>query len=316
MTICPRFRRTRRLRHELVRWSSRGGGLHGLTDDETANGRPLRLEDAARVAAPLGDIAAGLSESVFANLFLFREVHGYRLHEGPLAHISGRTYDGAQVVLPLFEVQGADISALRRLLGADRWLYPFAERPAQALGDRYVSVWNDDDSDYVYDAERMRSFVGLKARRQQLRRFEGASSVSIRPLDDTAAAACAQTILDRWQADTAKPWAATDYAACAQALAQRNALGLFGLIVEVAGDPAGFVLASRISSDMAAVHFAKGLRRYDGVFPFMFRALAREHPDLARLNFEQDLGNPRFRQSKRSYRPLYMARKLRLRLQT
>lgn len=286
-----------------------------MTGDEAANGRPLRLEDAACIAAPLGAIAAGLSESVFANLFLFRDVHGYRLHEGPLPHVSGRTYDGVQVVLPLFDVQGADASVLRRLLGPDRWLYPFAESQIQTFGDHFVSAWNDDDSDYIYDAERMRSFAGLKTRRQQLRRFEASAGISVRPLDNAAAAADAQIILDRWQADAAKLWAATDYAACAQALAQRDRLGLFGLIVAVAGDPAGFVLASRISSDMAVVHFAKGLRRYDGVFPFMFRTFALAHPDLTRLNFEQDLGNPRFRQSKRSYRPVHMARKFRLRLQ-
>jgi hypothetical protein len=284
-----------------------------LTEGAAADGRPLRLEDAARIAEPLCAIAAGLSESVFANLFLFRNVHGYRLHEGPLPHITGRTYDGVATVLPLFDVRAADVSAVRRLLGADRWLYPFAESRAEDLGGDYAAAWNDDDSDYVYAADRMRSFDGLKTRRQQLRRFEGSPGVSVRPLDDDAAAADAQAVLDRWQADVAKPWAATDYAACAEALAHRTVLGLSGLIVEVAGDPAGFVLASRISSDMAAIHFAKGLRRYDGVFPFMFRAFALEHPGLARLNFEQDLGNPRFRQTKRSYRPLYMARKFRLR---
>jgi hypothetical protein len=284
-----------------------------LTETQGSVGRPLRLEDAGLISGPLARIAADLSESVFANLYLFRHVHGYRLVEASLPHITGRTYDGADIVIPLFDVETTDPVAVRRLLGPDGWLYPLAENPAERLSDRYETRWNDDDSDYVYAAERMRSFAGLKVRRQQLRKFEALGPVSVHRIETVSDDAEAKVILGQWQADVAKPWAATDYAACAEAIEARAALGLFGLVTEVSGEPAGFVLASAISPQMAVIHFAKGLRRYDGVFPFMFRAFAREFSQFDWLNFEQDLGNPRFRQAKRSYRPARMGRKFRLR---
>jgi hypothetical protein len=159
----------------------------------------------------------------------------------------------------------------------------------------------------------MRGLTGMKVRRQQLRKFEALGGIRARPIETDDDAEVARALLDGWQADVAKPWAATDYAACAEAIAVRGALGLVGLIAEAAGEPAGFVLASPIGGKTAVIHFAKGLRRFDGVFPYLFRGFAREFIRFDWLNFEQDLGNPRFRQTKRSYRPVRMGRKYRLR---
>jgi hypothetical protein len=261
----------------------------------------------------MAKVAGELSETAFANLYLFRDVHNYRLVEGPLTHVRGRTYDGASIVMPLFDLDAADPSQVAALLGEDRWLYPIAEPVAARLADRYAGTWNDDDSDYVYAAERMRSLQGMKVRRQQLRKFEALGETHARRIETEADAAVARALLDGWQADVAKPWAATDYAACAEAIEARGALGLIGLIAEAAGEPAGFVLASPIGRATAVIHFAKGLRRFDGVFPYLFRGFAREFAAFDWLNFEQDLGNPRFRQTKRSYRPVRMDRKCRLR---
>ena len=135
----------------------------------------------------------------------------------------------------------------------------------------------------------------------------------VEPIDGAAAERAAALVLDQWLADVAKPWAATDYAACREAIGSRKALGLFGLIVFVGAAPGGFVLASEVAPDMAAIHFAKGLRSLDGIFPWMFRRFAQGHARYAWLNFEQDLGHPGFRQAKRSYRPARLQRKFRLR---
>ena len=276
-------------------------------------GRPLRLDDAAWIGPAARAAMSPLSESAFANLYLYRDVHRYRVVEGALPHVLGETYDGEAVAVPLFDPVAAPVDEVRALLGPSRRLYPVEASWAGHLVDLYTADWNDADSDYVYDAARMRGLTGLKVRRSQADRFEAAANPRVQPIDTPADERAALAVLDQWLADVAKPWAATDYAACREAIEMRAALGLFGLVVFAGREPGGFVLASEIAPDMAAVHFAKGLRSLDGVFPYMFRRFAQDHPRCDWLNFEQDLGHSGFRQAKRSYRPARMQRKYRLR---
>jgi hypothetical protein len=257
-----------------------------------------------------------LSECAFANLYLFRDAHHYRVVEGEFPHLLGRTYDGEATVTPLFDLDVAPRDVVRDMLGPERRLYPVSEARAAALGAACEGDWNDADSDYVYEAARMRTLSGLKLRRSQAERFGAAAAPRVEVLQGEGAAQAARAILDLWLAEAAKPWAATDYAACREAIALRAPLGLFGLVVHAGGEPGGFVLASEVAPDMAAVHFAKGLRRLGGIYPYMFREFARTFLRYDWLNFEQDLGHPGFRQAKRSYRPVRMQRKLRLRPRT
>lgn len=275
-------------------------------------GRALTLDDAGWMAAAARAALAPLSECAFANLFLFRETHGYRLVEGPWPHLTGRTYDGEETVTPLFDLTAAPVETVREILGEGRRLYPVDEARAVALGEAYEGAWNEADSDYVYDAARMRTLTGLKDRRSQADRFATEAEPRIEPLESASSLRAANTLLDLWLDEAAKPWAATDYAACREALELREALGLSGLVVFAGAEPVGFVLASELTPDMAAIHFAKGLRAPVGVYPFMFRAFARWKTNLRWINFEQDLGHPGFRQAKRSYRPVRMQRKFRL----
>jgi hypothetical protein len=271
------------------------------------------LDDAGWIGPAARAALSPLSESAFANLYLYRDVHRYRVVEGALPHVLGEAYDGEAVAVPLFDPAAAPVEAVRRLLGASRRLYPIEASRADALAGLYERDWNEADSDYVYDAARMRGLTGLKVRRSQADRFVAAADPRVQPIATPADERAALAVLDQWLADVAKPWAATDYAACREGIEQREALGLFGLLVFAGREPGGFVLASEIAPDMAAIHFAKGLRSLDGVFPFMFREFARTFLRYERLNFEQDLGHAGFRQAKRSYRPARMQRKFRLR---
>jgi hypothetical protein len=284
-----------------------------LAKDE---GRPVELADAALLNAGLNAASRDLSDCAFSNLFLFRHVHRYRIFDAPLPHVRGFAYDGAELVIPLFELDRVSEAELEDVLADARWLYPFGQNAVVGLRDRFDASWNEADSDYVYTGEQFRSFQGMKKRRQQLVNFETefAARVTVRPLADARTIASAEEVLSVWQTESEASWAETDFGACSEALSFREQLGLFGLLVEVSGEPAGFMLASALSERMAAVHFAKGLRRFSGVYQFMFRAFAQEYSSFELLNFEQDLGKPRFRQAKQSYRPVYLARKYRLRL--
>ena len=73
-------------------------------------------------------------------------------------------------------------------------------------------------------------------------------------------------------------------------------------------------MAQRLSSSVAVIRFGKGLEAYTSIYPFMFHHASTAWPELQWLNFEQDLGLPNFRQSKRPYQPAELIRKYRVRL--
>jgi hypothetical protein len=272
----------------------------------------LSLDDEAWFAAGAGQVSPHLSESAFSNLYLYRSVHHYERHDQPLPHVCGLTYDGVRCVLPLFDVGQASTSSLAEILRGADCLFPMTDAQAQRWQDRFRATALDDDSDYIFEGRRMAGLIGAKERRRQADHFQADQQPQFRDIVEGDDAAL-RTILSGWLQDVGRRRDATDTDICAEAIVLRARLGLFGLVVETrAGEPAGFLLASALSPDMAAIHFAKGRRQFEGVFPAMFRAFARRWPDFRWINFEQDLGNPGFRQSKRAYSPAKLLRKNRL----
>jgi hypothetical protein len=283
---------------------------------DSNTGREIGFADLGELAPLLAAHGGMFSEYCFPNIYLFRDVHGYRFSGGPLPVIRGRTYDNTPVVLPLFDVTQVPVSELKKLLGADGYFYPVEEAQVKAFDPNSVNAsWNDDDSDYVYRTEHMAAFTGalLKKKRNQATRFVRTFHPAVRPFSADALND-AGAVLDQWFEDVEKPWADTDYRACRDALDHWQALGLFGIVChDGEGEAAGFLLAGKVRDDVAAVHFAKGKRKYDGVFPYMFNQLAATVAAGYRyLNFEQDLGKEGFRRAKKSFAPEMMLRKYRL----
>ncbi len=278
--------------------------------------REIGIADFAEVAPLLAARGSMFSEYCFPNVYLFRDVHGYRFNGGPYPVVRGQTYDKTPVVMPLFDLAQAPVNELKKLLGVDGAFYPVDDAQVKAFDPATVSVaYNDDDADYVYRTEHLASFTGalLKKKRNQATGFVRDFQPAVRPFTaDSFVDACA--VLDQWFEDVEKPWADTDYRACRDALDHWQPLGLFGIMCyDGAGEAAGFLLASKVREDMAAVHFAKGKRKYDGVFPYMFNQLAATVAAGYRfLNFEQDLGKEGFRRAKKSFAPEMMLRKHRL----
>lgn len=256
------------------------------------------------------------SEYAFSNLYLFRHAHDYRYFPGPLPCVAGVTYDGARHVLPLFDPRLLAWRELAGVLGSRDCLFPI---PAQALDgvDANKFCWDDSpaDADYFYPAENFRGYRGelLRKKRNLMQQLLAAHQVTARPLtDDTAADALA--ILDAWLRGKQKQPGEADDSACREALALRRHFGLDGLVYYADGLPAGFLLAQPFTPSVAVMRFAKGDDRYKGIYQYMFHHYCAANSGLRWLNFEQDLGLPNFRQTKRSYQPAAMLRKFRVRL--
>ena len=280
---------------------------------------PLRLAHAARLKEKLQQIGNGLSEYCFANLYLFRQVHEYAVvFDGHrLLGIIGKTYDGIICLTPLFDVTRAGSADLVRLIRHFGCLYPVSRADFEMLDTGlFVGDHNPDDSDYVYAAEKLRSYPGRKlaAKRNLMKQFLAEHRVASQPYR-AELRGDAETVLDQWQQENGNPPEATDYYPALEALTLTRELALSGYVYYADDGPAGFLLAGENAPGMCAIHFAKASRRCKGIFPYMFNHFVNTRgEDYVFYNFEQDLGKPNFRKNKQSYDPDRLLVKYRVKL--
>lgn len=272
---------------------------------------PLNIAHKEFVEPLLARGGVMLSEYIFANLFLFRQVHQYELMLEPFPYISGITYDGVRHAMPLAPLDRCD---LQQLPARVTCLYPLPqEMLAEVESPGGYVEWNDADSDYVYEARKLADLSGaaLQSKRRQAELFESAARPSISTLESRHVPE-ANALLDLWAEQVAPLNRQTDYTACREALQHSSRLGLFGLCVTASGGRlCAFLLASRLGTDTSVVHFAKADRRLEGVYPYLFSRFATGAGSRW-LNFEQDLAKPGLRQAKRALDPVRLVRKYRL----
>jgi hypothetical protein len=272
-------------------------------------GRLLRLSDREWISARLSAASGAPAEYEFANLFLFRARHAYRLVDGPIPHLRGMTYDGQRHALPLAPL---DRASADNLLDTNDCLFPLGREALELAATLGLACgFSAEDSDYVFDAARLAGLHGAKTRRAQARAFAATRA----PTAHTVTRALADEmmrVLEGWFADVDRDADATDLAECRDAIGNLAALGLRGALVRTGEDePVAFLLASARTDGEHVIHFAKGRRAHDGAYPWLFARYAAAS-GAKRLNFEQDLGNPGFAQSKRSYAPAELRAKYRL----
>ncbi|CAN5551720.1 DUF2156 domain-containing protein [soil metagenome] len=274
-------------------------------------GEPITLAlqpalDAAFTALREGSGAQCLSDHAFSNLYLFRDAHAYRFHPGDWPGVSGRTYDGVPHFLPLFDVSVAPTEVLRSLIDAHGCLFPVAVRSTGKLPmDSFTVSASADDADYLFDADSFRDYAGraLAKKRNLVRQFLALHTPHAEPFDP-ALASVALEVLQGWMAQKGKGEGEADERACREAIALADRFALEGFVYFVDTRPIGFVLVQSLQPGVFAVRFAKGLDSHVGVYPYMFQHLCRHFARPVQwLNFEQDMGLPGFRRSKRSYRP-------------
>lgn len=285
-------------------------------------GLPLTLDMQAPIEAALSALRRGsaeqcLSERSFSNLYLFRAAHDHRWLPGAWPCISGRTYDGVRHLMPLFPPADAPLDVLRELLRGHDCLYPLAERDARQLAPgRFSQAASPDDADYLYRAGQFAGYPGrtLAHKRSQVRRLHAAHRLEARPFGASQAPA-AHAVLQGGMQHKGKSAGEADEQPCLEAIAHAARFGLHGFVHFADGLPVGFVLAERLQPGVHAMRFAKGLDTHIGIYPHMFQHFCHHAAGPVEwLNFEQDMGLPGFRRSKRSYQPAALIPKLRVRL--
>jgi len=276
----------------------------------------LGLEHQALLQGRLKTVGSSFSEYSFANLYLFREVHDYHVLTVPEGiFISGRAYDGRRFLMPTEALREEQVDAALRLLKDGEYLFPVSEERLPVFNGKKISIGSsDDDSDYVYTVEKLSAYQGQKLHGQKnlLNQFLSRYAPEARPLTQNLMND-ARKILDVWQEDVREEKTATDYFPCREALDRYDELVLCGGIYYVEGEPAGFVMGEEIRPDMFALHFAKGKRKFKGLYQYMYNHFAKILPkQYAFLNFEQDLGKLALRIAKSSYDPDRILKKYRV----
>lgn len=277
----------------------------------------LGREHKAHLHARLKRVGSALSEYSFANLYLFRDTHDYHVVNVPEGvFIRGKAYDGSSFLMPTEEIKKENAPSILKLLKNSEYLFPVPEAWLPAFEGQNVSAeFSEDDSDYVYTAEKLSTYKGQKLHGQKnlLNQFLARYVPEAKPLtrdrmDD------AREVLETWQTDVGEEKAATDYFPCREALDLYDELILCGGIYYVEGEPGGFVIGEEVRPDMFALHFAKGKRKFKGLYQYMYNHFAKILPkQYAFLNFEQDLGKLALRIAKSSYDPDRSLKKYRVR---
>lgn len=282
--------------------------------------RPLTFDDKPLLDAVFARLQPRISEFTFANLFLFREAHAYRLTlVGDAFVLLGRGYAGEPYFLPPWGDGVAE--ALTVLFDAGLILYgadePFVQKYLSA--ERLEIVEDRDSFDYLYLRRDLAELPGklFHKKKNRINYFTSRHEYLIELYSERHLAGCLE-LLDEWRrvrtgVDSKSLGPETE--AAAEALRMAAPLGLEGVVALVGGAVKGFVLGERLNRETSVCHFEKTDPFLDGLYQLIDREFCRRLlVDCTYVNREQDLGVPNLRVSKLSYHPVELVKKYRARI--
>lgn len=260
-------------------------------------------------------LAEGISEFTFANIYLFRGVHEYRisqLRDGLLV-ITGRDGDMPFFMLPFGWPGEGVLGELFARYGATKAVSGSQADKLAALGYRVSE--DRDNFDYLYSRADLVNLTGRKFHKKKnlLNVFIRNNQCSARPLleeyrDD------ALKILHEWER---RNRGASDFSAAMEALEKMWPLQLCGGIFYIEQQPVAYCLGEELALGKSFVlHFEKAVLEpeFKGIYQFINQAFASILPEkYETVNREQDLGDPGLRQAKESYHPAGFVKKYRAR---
>ncbi len=249
------------------------------------------------------DLRDGISEFTFANIYLFRKAHNYRLAQmgdGTLA-LLGQDKNQPFFMLP-FGLPEA--SLLRQLFQEHQMMKAASTSQAEILTEMGYRVLADRDNfDYLYRRQDLAVLGGRNyhKKRNLIKAFITNHRYAARPLQEEYVADAIQ-VLDDWRAGNNQ---AGDYEAAREALEQIDYLQLCGGIYYVEERPVAYALGEELPQ-MATylIHFEKAVSGYKGLYQFINQSFASVLPeDYETINREQDIGDQGLRKAKLSYKP-------------
>ncbi len=185
----------------------------------------------------------------------------------------------------------------------------------QVPGLQPVWIQNDDLSDYLYDAEKLRTLKGHSYRgkrnhiNQFVRNYPAFEYRRIQKEDRETALKLVSNWCEEKQIDCMDP-NQSDYLPIATLFDAWDFLQIRGGILFVDGQAGALGLGSLVHKDRAVMHFEKARDDYDGLFAVINKlVLMEEFPEAVMVNREEDMGIAGLREAKESYLPVRMIKK-------
>jgi uncharacterized protein len=271
--------------------------------------RELLLDNFKQLNLPISDFT-------FANIFLFRSISHYEFLTTDCGlFISGCNRRGQNYIMPLNDLRKCDQQTLENLLDKQNFFFPIPEEWLSFFPeDKFIISFDDSESDYIYLTEKMASFKGNQytRHRNHINQFFAAYDPGAETMSGNNTPQ-AMTILQSWQNDSGLALNKTDFEQCREALEKFSALALWGTLYLIENEPAGFILGEALNTETFVLHFAKALKKYHGIYEFMFNDTAKRLlPQYKFLNLEEDMGNKNLRKTKGSYGPEILLKKYRV----
>ncbi len=258
----------------------------------------------------------GISELTFANLYLFRNSHNYRISKLNdesiifFGHDQGNPFFISPFGLP-------ELSLLQQLFQNHQMMKCVSQSQALVLKEHGLTISEDRNNfDYLYSRHDLTTLSGRKfhKKRNLTKAFINNYNYAAKPLLDEYINDAIE-ILDTWR-DSRND--AGDYTAAREALEQSEELQLCGGIYYVDEKPVAYSLGEELALGASfVIHFEKAINDYKGLYQFINQAFASILPEFYEtINREQDLGSPGMRQAKLSYKPVDFVKKYRVFLES
>ncbi len=271
----------------------------------------ISLEDRAILHPHFLRLDSGISEFTFANIFLFRKTHSYKIARitSKLFAICGADHGEPFFMLPFGLPEPAILNELFERFACLKNASDAQAQELQSLG--YFLQADRNNFDYLYNRRQLATLAGRKfsKKRNLLKQFKENYNFQARPLLEEYAGD-ASLVLKSWCSEHAQEG---DCTPAREALDEMEFLQLCGGIYYIDGKPVGYTLGEEISLGTTyAIHFEKALSAYNGLYQYINQSFAALLPEqYIYINREQDLGNEGLRQAKMSYRPVGFVKKYR-----
>lgn len=257
-----------------------------------------------------------IAEYNFSNIYLFRNIHHYRLCHNNGLFLQGIARDGSRFLMPTFPLEKSDSTMLLNWLSEVDFFFPIPQHWLDNFDpDIFEMKYLDSESDYIFYTEKMRTYHNghhLSAKRNLVKQFLTKYENEVVPLTIDRVGE-ALDVLERWQQEQDEEPENNDYYSCKEALYLIDKLPTIGYLFLVNKVPCGFMLGEELTTNCFVIHFTKALKSYKGLNQYLYQALAlRMNPKYELMSLEQDLGSPTLRQAKHSYNPDLMVHKWRV----
>ncbi len=291
--------------------------------------KPLSVEDRDLYEAYFKLSKTKLADSCFNSRIAWDEGYNYRWFEAGNCFCSlsdGGVFTDPHMYLPIGDLTTENLTEILKIaepiFSAEGWelKFLFVDEVYREVFDAvpgYDFTWSYDDnfSDYLYDAQKLRDLKGrdYRQKRNHVNKFLRAySGYSYRTLSAKDRAQCV-SLTRTWCMDKevdCRDITKSDLPAIRKVFDNFDQLAVKGGVVEIDGEITAFAIGSQICKDYGVIHFEKAHPDFEGLYTVINQwVLEEEFPDIKYVNREEDMGIEGIRNAKESYLPIKKLKK-------